>query len=243
MKITNYFAVAFAGLLFLGGCKKSGGDSNLAPEVPKTLKYLSRIVHTVGTATDFTDYAYDVKNRLASVKIGGSITVNYTYDGDNLFSIDSRSVSGTNVARNYYEFAYQNGALKSGTRKIYANDVLSRDYTFDYSVVNGEVTQTTQNPGAIVSSYTYANNNLATSTSAGTTVTYSYDTQKSIFINAPAKYFTPGEGRDRFSKNNVTKSVSSGGTTVDYTYTYDADGYPVTAIAGQDRYTHQYVIL
>lgn len=241
MKKFHYFAVAFAALLFFAGCKKSTTEET--KEVSKPLKYLSRVIHSVGTATDFVDYSYDAKNRLSLVKVGGSVTINYVYDGDNLFSIESKSVSGTNVARNYYEFAYQNGVLKSGIRKIYANDVLTKDYTFDYAVVNGQVTQTTLNPGAVVTSYTYVNNNVATSISGGLTITYTYDAQKNVFSNAPAKYVTPGESNDRFSKNNVVKSVSSSGSTTEYTYTYDADGFPLTAVSGQNNYTYQYVTL
>lgn len=86
---------------------------------------------------------------------------------------------------------------------------------------------------------------------------FTYDDKKSKFHNSPLSYRTYLDGGERYNSNNVLNSKSSidnvAGSETTYTYTYDAEGFPITLVqkstrsGGQDagtfKYTYEYVML
>ncbi|GAB3924782.1 hypothetical protein [Mucilaginibacter myungsuensis] len=243
MRTKHYLQLAAFALIALSACKKDNTEYT-SYDPPKAVeKYLIRTVHTVGTATDFTDYTYNAQKRLSAVKNGDKLNVAYTYNGSNLFTIDIKVPDGANTIRNLYQFSYTDGVLSSTSRKVYNNDVFVREFTFNHTHTRGVAMETAIESTTTKLQYTFNGGNIISWNNGNITTTYTYDNQKSIYTNALTPYPYPGDIADRYSGNNVTKAVQSVGSTTINTYTYDVNGYPIALISGQDRYTFVYVTL
>lgn len=209
--------LAISIIALLASCKKS--DKNSDTPQSKKLKYLTQVTIVQGTTTSFTNYTYDDKNRLSTMKSGDNTTT-YTYNGNNLVSIEVANSSDS--FRDVTAFTYANdGTISSAHETIYRNNALSSDIVYNYLVVNGWITER-HHENIYVDKYTHDDKgNVTTFFSAVSnhTTTYTYDDKPNKCTNG-----FPNPNGYSFSPNNT---ISDG--TVTYTYTYDTDGYPTGA--------------
>jgi hypothetical protein len=262
MKIKNQLWLLLAFVMFVAGCKKTG-DSNKGDGSTVT-KYLvnSIVVSKLPSATlvtTTTTITYDEKKRKKTEKIddgSANITYEYTYyDNGKLFGSAQRFGDG-NVLRYNTEYTYTGSLLTRAIRKVYKNneetDVQINDYIYDGS---NRLTEDHYVLGA-VRLYTYDSNNnvikIEDRRNEGTITTVNtYDANNRRITTSQTSTvtgLTPTSATYTYdSHNNVTKSVSTSGSTtftVNKTYVYDADGY-TTSFAGDDggSGTYTYITL
>ncbi|MGF7082054.1 hypothetical protein [Mucilaginibacter sp. UYCu711] len=235
MKIKNTFVLLATFVALLTACKKSGNNTGDTPA--KKLKYLSQMTTVQGTSTIITTYTYDDKNRVSTVQNGTS-TSTYSYNGNNLFSVEDLTPS--TGFRQVTEYAYNNdGSISSTHARIYRNNALSNDITYTYLVVNGRITE--RHYDLYVDKYTYDNKGNVISfysQQSGLTTVNTYDDKLNKYTNG----FLNPNGFS-FTPNNLASSTSAIAYT--YTYTYDADGYPTGAViegppGNTVKYTYTY---
>ncbi len=218
MKIKNTFVLLAMLVVLLISCKKS--DKSTGDTQVKKLKYLTQMTIVQGTSTSFTTYTYDDKKRVSTAKNGNSITT-YSYNGNNLFSIE---IANQSIGfRQVTEYAYNNdGSILSTHEKIYRNNALNSDIVYNYLVENGRITE--RHHEIYVDKYTYDNKGNLISFYSGQgnfTTVNTYDDKLNKYTNGFPNDLS-------FSPNNLTSSISS--FTLTYTYTYDADRYPTAAV-------------
>ena len=119
--------------LAFGACGKKN-DTTTSPKAQ--IKLLTKIgkVSAGGTDTIFTYISYDNKNRISEIKTGSSIKA-YNYTGDDLTSITYKDLSGTTLSTQL-TFTYNSGIIAGGHAP---NTNAALDYTYTYSVQNGQV--------------------------------------------------------------------------------------------------------
>jgi hypothetical protein len=230
MKIKNLLALLIVLVVLLNACKKNG-----TVETPtKKLKYLTQVIAVNGTTTTFTDYTYDDQKRLTTIKTGGT-TITYTYNGDNVFSIEKSYPDG---GKEVNELAYADGKLQTMSLKNYSNNSFLNEASFGF-VYNGDKLTEIHQDGHI--SYFYYDNNVVKQQGEGYAITYSYDNKKSKFANLPPALKNIAfqiRQPEYFSQNNII-SIDRGVNGINtYTYTYDSDGYPTGAANGNVKYTY-----
>lgn len=222
-------------------CKNNDDDP-----VIKT-KVLSKLISTEDDENITHTFNYDSKTRLTSFGTADNTEkTSFTYDASgNLNKVEN--IEGD--TKNVFEVVYVNAVPTTGTLKVYEDSELESTFNFEYTVANGKVTeiiQKVQNQQAAKSTITYVGGNVSkietVSTGLGTfTHTYTYGTKKSMFTNPAVKYVLDPIGitASFLAKNEVlTESFDNPGTEFDVnsttTYTYDAQGYPLTATVTSD---------
>jgi YD repeat-containing protein len=249
MKTKSQIWLLLAFVMLATACKKSGSADSVTPTVKKYVTQMVVVsnVPGIGKVTTTTDYTYDTKKRKLTEKTG-NISYNYTYyDNDKLFS-STQSFGDGNMLRYVSENTYTGSLLTRLTRIVYKNnedvDHQITDYIYDGS---NKLTEE-HYPGGAVKLYTYDSNNDAVKVedrrldgTVNTITTYDANhrqitvTQTTALPNIPntSSTFTYD------SHDNVTKSIIITGTTttktatVNFTNTYDADGY-LTSSVGDD---------
>lgn len=235
MKIKSTLTLlAISVIALLASCKKSDKTSGDTPS--KKLKYLTRSTIVDGSTTSFIDYTYDTKNRLSTIK-NGTATSTYTYNGNNLVSVEK--VDSSPVFRETIDFTYNSdGTISSAHDVIYRNGTLSSDIVFNYLVVNGRVTEI-HHEGIYVDKYTYDDRgnvtNIYLAKSSYNNV-FTFDDKPSPYTNGFPKYIINSDIQ-YVSPNNV---LSNPPAPYAHTYTYGADGYPTGATVGSTKYSYTY---
>lgn len=205
-------------------------------------KVLSKLISTEDDETTTHTFNYDVNKRLTSFGTADNEEkTSFTYDaGGNMTKVEN--IEGED--KQVFEVAYANGIPTTGSLKSYDGNQLESTINFEYTVADGKVTeiiQKIQTQQIAKSTITYQNGNVTkietVSTGAGIfTRTYTYGTKKSMFTNPAVKYVIDPAGitANFMAKNEVlTENMDSPGTEFDInstsTYTYDTQGYPLTA--------------
>lgn len=257
----KHFLVAFLALTTFISCKKdSEKDPN--PSNPGSSKVLKRIIETENGVTTTHTLAYDGSKRLVSVRSSDNLDVtSLTYDGTgNVTKIENKEGSDRTV----FEFTYNNGVPVSGTFKSFEKneaqaEVLAAQYTLNYTVENGLVTKMKMvvpaDPEAEEDGYeleyaiSYSNGNVTKIESAGlvaSSVAFTYGNKKPM-LPATFKYVLDPSGFSVqfFAKNEVlTSTYDLPGSALDKTitnvYTYDNQGYVLTANDGDVQTKFEY---
>lgn len=221
-------------------------------ETPHEMK-ANRIVKEISENTTKT-FAYNDQNQLIKIIEIGKIDAfgvtqsvkNYTYENGKVVQAQEDYTGSTS-----FTFRYMYGYDSEG--RVYSMYVQKRvgsenyndftDIVFDYTtpnviklkdwrmdgntsisildVVNGNITTN--------SVYTNITNNNPNGVLNYTSLYSNYDTKKSPYESLPLIYNYPYS-----SANNLGKYESSG-TTITYTYEYNADGYPVKKTSSFDN--------
>jgi len=221
MKTTVYLSL-FIAFALLVSCKKSDKKADV-PTPVKKLKYLTRITQVQNNTTTITDYTYDNKKRISVVKDSNGQTT-YTYSGNNLFSVEV--IIPSIGYRETTEYTYNTrDTVLSADVKQYTNGTLTTKLVYTYFFTNGRLTEVHHD--IYVDKYIYDDRGNLISADGSVT----YDDKPNIYTNG-----SPTIGGFPVSPNNVTRR----GPAI-YTYTYDDDGYPISAIeTGQNIQTTKY---
>jgi hypothetical protein len=238
MKARHKLMLLTVAAVLLAACKKSGNTN--APAPTPQLKYLTQEIMVQGTSTLTTNYTYDDKKRLSTVKRGNSTTT-YTYNGDNLFSVEQITTNGANVIRNVSETTYTDGKLQTLSLKTYSNGALRLESLLNFVYNGDKLTEAHTDNGYIYFYYYDNNNNVVKMQYDSVTVTRNYDNKKSRFANLPPALKSIGyqiNQPDFFSANNIITDNNTAGDLTTYTYNYDADGYPTGATVVHNKFTY-----
>ena len=210
-------------------------------------KVLSKLISTEDGENTTYSFNYDSNKRLTSFGTAdNSEKTSFTYDaGGNLTKLEN--IEGDSKV--VFEIVYTNASPVTGSLKTYEDAQLQSTINLEYTLANGKVTeiiQKIQNQEFGKSTLTYQNGNVTkietVSVGGGTfTHSYTYGTKKSMFTNPAVKYVLDPAGitASFIAKNEVlTETLDSQGTDFDVnsttTYTYDAEGYPLTATVTSD---------
>ena len=214
------------------GCKKDKPKTPDEQEIP--VKLLSKVTELSYGVTTIITYTYDDQNRIVSVKTGSNQEIKYIYNGAEIAAIEVRS---DHLANNSV-FTYSGGKPVKIVRKSYNGGTLIKEgfYSFAYSgelITNVNISEN----GLVVQKTTvkYQDNNIIETESESSMIiktVNTYGSKFSRFKDSRQKYYTGVEFFDRFSVNELLKSVlitPDGATlTSTHTYTYDSEGYPIT---------------
>lgn len=228
------FVFFLAGASVFTACKKDDDDKK------PSAKLLAKVTVTEDGESTVTTLNYDNSSRLTSIK-SDEEELKLTYDSKGNLSKLSNS---SDEAKFEVEITYtEAGAPASGKIKAYDGDELETELNLTYKVESGKVTEIAYKAENIEigkSKITYTNGNVTkventiTNDELGDiiglapTVTYTYGTKKSPFSGASLKYVVdPFISLNFFAKNEVL-TEKWGDETTTYTYTYDADAYPLT---------------
>lgn len=259
----RHFLVALLAMSTLVACKKdkenegTGGPSNPGSS-SKTLK---RIVETKDGQTTTYNLTYDASKRLSSVSsTDNSEVTSFTYTGDgNVTKIENKEDN----ERNVFEITYNNGIPVSGTyktfEKIGANETITDQYSLQYTVENALVTKIKMIVPAdpendeegyeldYMLSYTGGNlTKVETEGLFGFTASFTYGNKKPLFPTLFKYVLDPaGFSLEFFAKNDLlTMQYDYPGAQLDMTitnvYTYDANGYVLTANDGETQTKFEY---
>lgn len=257
----RHLLVALIGLSTLVACKKDKNETK-DPSNPGSSKTLKSIVETKAGQTTTYNFTYDASKRLSSVRSADNsevTTFTYATDG-NVTKIENKDGND----RNLMEITYNNGAPVSASYKSFEktegqNETLTEQYTLQYTVENTLVTKIKMifpaDPENDEEGYeleyllSYTGGNLTKIETTGMwayTATFTYGNKKPVFP-AIFKYALDPAGfsLEFFSKNDLlTMTYDYPGTALDNTitnvYTYDANGYVLTANDGETQTTFQY---
>lgn len=242
------------------GCKKDKSDTE-TPANPTTAKVLKRIIETENGVTTTNTLIYGGNKRLMAITSNdGEQFVKFTYDDNgNITKIENK----VDEVKNIFEFTYNNNIPVSGNFKSYelsgTEEILASSYDLQYTVLNGIVTKIKaivpanpsngQQASNIEYDLTYNNGNLTRIASGGVaaySAAFSYGSKKPIFPQVSKYVLDPaGFSAQFFAKNEITKiDYDFPGTQLDNTittvYTYDAQGYVLTANDGQTQSRFEY---
>ncbi|HTM93461.1 MAG TPA: hypothetical protein VL095_13655 [Flavisolibacter sp.] len=258
----RHFLVALVALSSLVACKKEKGkDDTNTPGNPGTSKILKRMVQTKDGQTTTYNISYDANKRLSSVSsTDNSEVTSFTYANDgNVTKIENKEGN----ERDVFEITYNNGIPVSGTYKTFekngANETIVDQYSLQYTVENALVTkikmiipadpENDEDGYELDYTLSYTGGNLTkveTGGWFGYTVSFTYGNKKPMFP-AIFKYVLDPAGfsLEFFAKNDLlTKHFDYAGTEMDETitnvYTYDANGYVLTANDGETQTTFEY---
>ena len=230
-------------------CKKKETVSDEKPLV----KLITRVVFAVGNRAVFKYYTYDDKNRLKTIK-DGSTTTTYTYNSDNLSSIEIiNSVSGP---MSKIEFTYNSGKItqavdkQASQTKIYGYIYAGNDLSEIHVNENGIVVQKLK--------YTIVNHNITKIVDVLPdgifTTEYTYGSHKNIFYDTRLSQIIGIEGIDRYSLSELleSKRTTPDGSFIKEinSYAFDEAGLPLTSsntvvqspdiIIFEGKYTYEY---
>jgi YD repeat-containing protein len=256
----RHFLVALIAVSSLVACKKENNETR-NPSNPHSSKILKRIVETKDGQTTTYNFSYDASKRLSSVSSADNSEVtSFTYANDgNVTKIENKEGN----ERNLFEIAYNNGIPVSGTYKTFqkngANETLTEQYGLQYTVENALVTKIKMiipaDPANDDEGYeldytlSYTSGNLTKVETGGLfayAATFTYGNKKPAFPVMFKYALDPaGFSLEFFSKNDLlTMHYDYPGTELDNSitnvYTYDADGYVLTANDGETQTTFQY---
>jgi len=227
-------------IAFLSACKDK---DNTTPNNSK--KFLKKVTSVEAGVTTVYNVTYDAQNRIiSSNREDGVETREFTYNDKGLLS---KVVLKQDKDNDVYEFTYNAaGAPQTGTHKMYAEGALYATENYQYTLVNGKVTQihsvTDTQEGQQETTYKlfYTGENFTKLTSEGdageATVTLTYGNKKSPYSGFLMKYaLVPSLAFELFSPNEMlTMDFVYAGGGPDFsskvTYTYGADGYPVKSV-------------
>lgn len=141
----RHFLVALVAVSTLVACKKENGNEEPGgPSNPgSSSKTLKKIIETTAGQTTTYNLTYDASKRLSSVSsTDNSEVTSFTYAGDgNVTKIENKEGN----ERNVFDITYNNGVPVSGTyktfEKIGANETVTDQYSFQYTVENALVTK------------------------------------------------------------------------------------------------------
>ena len=255
----KYFLLATAAVLMtLFACKKEKNETDSS--TPGSTKLLKRIIETEAGKTVTHNLSYDGSKRLTSITSSdNSEKISLTYGNDgNVTKIEN--IEGN--VRNVYEFTYTNGKPVSGTFTSFEKDgvdieTLIERYTMTYTVENSLVTkikmitdeESPEDNYEVNYDLTYSNGNLTkieTSGFASYSATFTYGNKKPIFPSVFKYALDPaGYSLQFFAKHEIlTMSFDFPGTELDNSvtsdYTYDANGYVLTANDGETLSRFEY---
>jgi YD repeat-containing protein len=249
--------VALATLLV--GCKKDKNDTE--PVNPTTSKVLKRIIETENGVTTTNTLSYGGNKRLIAITSNdGEQFVKFTYDDNgNILKIENK----VEDVRNIFEFTYNNNVPVTGNFKSYeltgTEEILAEKYDLQYTVVNGTVTKikasipadaaTGQQAYNVEYDLTYSNGNLTRIASGGIaaySAAFTYGNKKPVFPVVSKYILDPAGFSAQFYAKNEILSINYDfpGNTLDNTistaYTYDAQGYVLTANDGETQSKFEY---
>jgi hypothetical protein len=220
MKRSNALVLLVTLIVLLTSCKKV----QKAEDTPVTkLKYLSQVTTVQSSGSSTINYTYDDKKRLSMVTAGTAVTT-YTYNVNVLFSVERTDSS--NGFREVRELTYKDGDIIALRARIYRNNVLNSDVTYNFLVIGGRITE--NHYDIYVDTYAYDSRGNVTKVyfnNTNFTLEFSYDAKPSRYTNGFPKYGINSEIEFLSPNNQVSRA------NVATTYTYDADGYPVSAVA------------
>lgn len=255
----QFFILIIAALSTVVGCKK---ESENNPSTPGSAKLLKRIIETEGGVTTTRNFVYDANKRLMSMQSSdNSETINLTYDNQgNVIKMEDKEED----VRNVFEFTYNNGLPVSGSFKSYENagtpnETLSGSYTLAYTVANGLVTKmkmtvpddpaTGQQGYDLEYTLSYTNGNLSKIEAGGLapfSASFVYGNKKPVYPAIFKYALDPAGYSSLFLAKNEILSITYNfpGTELDNTitnqYTYDAQGYVLTANDGETQSKFEY---
>lgn len=207
-----------------------------------------------GEISDYTlKYTGEILTQLIVVQKDGSdttkSTLNLTYQNGKLISSSGNmETDGTELNKNVTSYTYEtSGKLKRISTSIQSDGMNPGTYVEIFS---------------LVSDFIFTSNNISTwkftlTTAPTPPITFppiivtstvsSYDTNKNplatlpeAFTIAGAHFMTSTNSAFGLSANNY-KSVNVGGVSGVYTYTYDADGYPIKAASTGATISYTYI--
>lgn len=244
----KFLLITFIAIAFIA-CKKNGNTNSptkpddTTPTVKK--KLLSKTVNTNFRNITTFEYKFNDKNQLTGIHsfannstfVGSDFV--FTYNTDGTLKRQERTTDGV---YSYRDFSYDNGLpslitnvdpakpTETYTIKLSTDDHLLLSGTFYYPPINGLAAHTS------TSTFEYLNDNLIKTASVDDAGLYysestnEFGTKKNPFLYSGTKFnisVIPFA-----SKNEVTKEtqIANGRKTIiEYTYTYDGDGYPIKA--------------
>ena len=259
----SFLIVVAAALTSLVACKKDKDKSD-NPSNPGngSSKVVKRIVETENGVNTTITFTYDASKRLTSMRSSDNAELtSFTYDNNgNLTKLENKE-DDTKIT---FEFTYNNGVPVSGKFKSFevngATETLEEAYDLAYTVANGLVTKIKiiipaneeEEQEAYEEEYniTYTNGNVTRIESVNspypTVSTFTYGNKKPIFPNAFKHVLDPsGFSLHFFAKNEIlTMHFDMPGTELDNVitnqYTYDAQGYVLTANDGETQSRFEY---
>lgn len=258
----RHFLVALAALVTLAACKKeNGNDDTNTPSNSGATKTLKKIIETTDGQTTTYNVSYDASKRVSAVSSAdNSEVISFTYANDgNVTKIENKDGD----ERNVFEITYNNGIPVSGTYQTFekdgANETITDQYSLQYTVANALVTkikmivpadpENDEDGYELNYNLSYTGENLTKIETEGLwayAATFTYGTKKPAFP-AMFKYALDPAGfsLEFFAKNDLlTKHYDYPGTELDETvtnvYTYDANGYVLTANNGETQTTFEY---
>lgn len=258
----RHFLITLLVLSTLVACKKEKGEEGQSSSTPGSSKTLKRIIETKNGQNTTYNFFYDAAKRLNSISsTDNSEVMSFTYANDgNVTKIENKEGN----ERNVMDISYSNGIPVSATYKTYEkneaqNETLTDQYSFQYTVENALVTKIKMivpaDPANDEEGYeldynlSYTNGNLTKIETVGDfafTASFTYGNKKQAFP-AIFKYALDPAGfsLEFFSKNDLlTKSFDYPGTELDdavtTVYTYDANGYVLTANDGETQTKFEY---
>jgi hypothetical protein len=240
--------------LFSASCKK---DKSPAPVPGSNTKLLSRLTKTEAGKTTVFNFTYDPGKKLLSYKSTDNLVgIVFSYDAaGNVIKVQDTEDNYINV----YTYAYSSNAPVSGSFKSWKKqagqaDQLIENDQLTYTVNNNQVTKIhvafLQTGDAADFSLGYNNSgNLSLVTGSGNTsytASFAYGTKKPVYPLV-SKWILDQAGFSlQFAARNELLSMSFDfpGTQYDQAlhtqYTYDADGYALTAVDESATVTFEY---
>lgn len=249
-----WILVGLAAALLPTACKKDKATPGTGTGNNHLLKKVTRTID--GTTTVFL-LSYDAQKRLVSFKsTDNSEYTHFTYDNAGHL-IKAEAIEPH--LKSIYTFAYSNGLPASGTVKVWETtagepDYFSEDNVLTYTVANNQVTHIHQemklSSENLDVTLSYQNNDLrkieAESVDGPYSTTLSFGTHPPVFP-AISPYMLDLSGLSlQFAVRHELLSATFHFPDVDddsiltTQYTYDADGYVLTADDGETLLTLEY---
>jgi YD repeat-containing protein len=210
-------------------CKKNNNNN----PVPENKQLLSKVTETSATDTTITNLTYDNNKRLSLIKTSDGEETKLTYNGNDLVGIENKFDSEKTTLK----VTYNNGKPASAVYSIYEDNALAEKFNVTYTLTGDAVTEIlfkdSTNTPVYRNVITYQNNNITkVETFSGNNSLgkqeFTYGTKKSMFYNSRVKYVVDMLTVNLYSANEALteKSALMEKTNA---YTYDSNGYPVSA--------------
>jgi hypothetical protein len=255
----NFLLLVLGAMLAITGCQKEKGGGG-SPTTGSS-KILKRIVETENGVTTSFELTYDGSKRLSVLASNdGAEITRFTYDHNgNVVKVENK----VDDIKNIFEFTYNNGVPLAGNFKSYelngSIETLSEAYDLAYTIANGVVTQIRMifpaDPVDGTPAYeinydlSYDNGNLTRVLGSGFTsysASFTYGSKKPVFP-VVCKYILDPSGFSMqfFAKNEIlSMTYDFPGRELDKiittSYTYDAEGYVLTANDGKTESKFEY---